>query len=113
MPTTLELPLDEAPPAAPAPRAILDAPAEELAAWLAALGQPPLRTKQLRRWLVAGRAESFDAMTDLPRELRTDLVADWIPFGTHIDRHLTSADGTQKLLMRLHDGRLIECVVIP
>jgi 23S rRNA (adenine2503-C2)-methyltransferase len=113
MATTLELPLDEAPPAAPAPRAILDAPPAELATWLSGRGQPPLRAKQLRRWLVAGRAESFETMTDLPRDLRAELAADWSPFGTHVARHLRSADGTQKLLLRLHDGRLIECVLIP
>lgn len=113
MPTAVELPLDEAPPAAPAPRAILDARPEELSTWLSGRGQPPLRVKQLRRWLVAGRAESFDAMTDLPRDLRAALVAEWSPFGTSVARHLTSGDGTQKLLLRLHDGRLVECVMIP
>jgi 23S rRNA (adenine2503-C2)-methyltransferase len=113
MPQTLELPLDDAPPAAPAPRAILDSKPDYLTAWLAARGQPPMRAKQLRRWLIAGRAESFDAMTDLPRDLRAELAAEWSPFGTQIERHLRSADGTQKLLLRLHDGRLIECVMIP
>src|SRR5690242_5820960 len=108
----VELPLDDAPPPAPSPRAVLDA-GDELAAWLAARGQPPLRAKQIRRWVVAGRAESFDAMTDLPRELRTQLAADWSPLGSHIVRHLRSSDGTQKLLLRLHDGGLIECVLIP
>src|SRR4029079_18174857 len=28
-------------------------------------------------------------------------------------RHQRSSDGTQKLLLRLHDGRLVECVLIP
>src|SRR5438105_2771753 len=108
----VELPLDDAPPAAPAPRAVLDA-GEALVAWLAGRGQPPLRAKQIRRWIVAGRAESFDTMTDLPRELRAELAAAWTPLGTQVARHLRSADGTQKLLLRLHDGGLIECVLIP
>src|SRR5581483_10723109 len=99
-------------PPAPSPRAVLDA-GDELAAWLAARGQPPLRAKQVRRWVVAGRAESFDAMTDLPRDLRTQIAADWSPLGSHVVRHLRSSDGTQKLLLRLHDGGLIECVLIP
>src|SRR4051812_23399125 len=113
MAPTLELPIDQAPPAAPAARAILDADPAALADWLAARGEKPLRARQLHRWLVAGRAESFDQMTDLPRDLRADLAADWTPFGTSVARHLTSSDGTQKLLLRLHDGRLIECVLIP
>jgi len=113
MTTTLELPLDQGPPAAPADRAILDASPDALAAWLAERGEKPLRARQLRRWLVAGRAESFDQMTDLPRDLRADLAADWTPFGTTIARRQVASDGTQKLLLRLHDGRLIECVLIP
>jgi 23S rRNA (adenine2503-C2)-methyltransferase len=113
MELTMEMALDEAPAAAPAPRAILDAKPDDLAAWLAVRDQPPLRVKQIRRWLIAGRAESFETMTDLPAGLRADLAADWMPFGTHVDRHLRSVDGTEKLLIRLHDGRLMECVLIP
>jgi 23S rRNA (adenine2503-C2)-methyltransferase len=110
---TLELPLDEAPGSTPSPRAFLDAKPDDLVAWLGAHDQPALRIKQIRRWLIAGRAESFDMMSDLPVALRTALAAEWSPFGTHVDRHLRSIDGTEKLLVRLHDGRLIECVLIP
>ena len=110
---TLELPIDEAPAAAPAARAILDAKPDDLIAWLAVRGQSPFRLKQIRRWLIAGRAESFETMTDLPTGLRAELVMDWTPFGTKVDRHVRSVDGTEKLLIRLHDGRLIECVLIP
>ncbi len=113
MELTMEKQLDEGPAAAPAERAILDAHPDDLVAWLAARGQPPLRVKQIRRWLIAGRAEAFDAMTDLPAALRGELAADWSPFGTRVDRKLRSTDGTEKLLIRLHDGRIIECVLIP
>jgi 23S rRNA (adenine2503-C2)-methyltransferase len=113
MELTMEWQLDQAPPAAPAARAILDADPAALTGWLAARGQTQMRAKQIRRWLIAGRAESFAEMTDLPATLRTNLVADWAPFGTTIERHLQSLDGTQKLLLRLHDGRMIECVLIP
>jgi len=112
MTATLDLPLALAPPSAPSPRAVLDAD-KELTAWLAERGQAPLRVKQIRRQIVANRAESFAAMTDLPLGLREELNRDWSPLGTQIERHLQSADGTQKLLLKLHDGRLIECVMIP
>src|SRR5262249_37196557 len=46
--------------------ALLDVAHEELWAWLQAHGQPPLRARQIRRWLIAGRAETFEQMTDLP-----------------------------------------------
>jgi 23S rRNA (adenine2503-C2)-methyltransferase len=93
-------------------RALLDVPRPELLAWLQAQGQPPLRARQVRRWLVAGRAESFEQMTDLPRPLRQALAAEFEPLGTRVARHRQAADGTHKLLLRLHDGQLIECVLI-
>jgi 23S rRNA (adenine2503-C2)-methyltransferase len=51
-------------------------------------------------------------MTDLPRPLRPELAASFVPLGTEVARHLTAADDTHKLLLRLQDGRLIECVLI-
>jgi 23S rRNA (adenine2503-C2)-methyltransferase len=93
-------------------QAILDSTPEQLRAWLQAHGEPPMRSRQIRRWLVAGRAESFEQMTDLPRDLRAALAGAFILLDTRISRHLQAADGTHKLLLRLHDGQLIECVLI-
>lgn len=81
-------------------------------AWLAERGQPGMRVKQLWRWVVAGRAEAFEQMTDLPLNLRQALVEEFVPLGTGIARHVESADGTHKLLLRLRDGQQIECVLI-
>jgi 23S rRNA (adenine2503-C2)-methyltransferase len=85
---------------------------EALLAWLQAHGQPPMRARQVRRWLIAGRAESFEQMTDLPKDLRTALSTEFAPLGSRIARHLEASDGTQKLLLRLHDDELIECVLL-
>ena len=51
-------------------------------------------------------------MTDLPLSLRRELAAAFVPLGSEIARHQESADGTHKLLLRLHDGQLVECVLI-
>src|SRR4051794_41088445 len=91
-------------------RGLLDLSDADLLAWLAARGQPALRARQLRRWIVVARATSFEQMTDLPRTLRDELVAEFTPLGTTIDRHLKSIDGTHKLLVRLRDGQHVECV---
>jgi 23S rRNA (adenine2503-C2)-methyltransferase len=93
-------------------RGPLDLTREELLAWLKAHGQPPMRARQLRRWLLAGRATSFEQMTDLPRGLREELAAEFAPLATAIDRHLVSRDGTHKLLLRLSDEQVIECVLL-
>jgi 23S rRNA (adenine2503-C2)-methyltransferase len=93
-------------------RALLDLTNDDLLAWLQANGQPRMRAGQVRRWIIAARAESFEQMTDLPRDLRARLAADFTPLGTQIVRHLQASDGTHKLLLRLLDGQLIECVLI-
>jgi 23S rRNA (adenine2503-C2)-methyltransferase len=92
--------------------ALLDQPADALRAWFAERGQPALRVKQVRRWILAGRTESFEQMSDLPRELRTELVQTYAPLGARVERHLVATDETHKLLLRLNDDRLIECVLI-
>jgi 23S rRNA (adenine2503-C2)-methyltransferase len=94
------------------PRPLLDVPPDELGAWLRARGQPPMRARQLRRWVLAGRVESFEGMTDLPRGLRQDLAAEFTPLGTRVAHHAASPDGTHKLLLRLRDGQSVECVLI-
>ncbi|VTT98274.1 50s rrna methyltransferase : Probable dual-specificity RNA methyltransferase RlmN OS=Singulisphaera acidiphila (strain ATCC BAA-1392 / DSM 18658 / VKM B-2454 / MOB10) GN=rlmN PE=3 SV=1: Radical_SAM [Gemmataceae bacterium] len=100
------------PPAAPLP-GILDVPAEGLRAWLAERRQPPMRVNQIRRQILANRAESFEAMSDLPKDLRADLAASFSVFSTRVERHLfAQSDDTHKLVLRLADDRMIECVLI-
>ena len=93
----IPLPTADAPPTLPA---LLELSPADLTAWLAERGQPPMRAKQIRRWVLAARATSFDQMTDLPKKLRDDLAASFSVFGTRVDRHLESADRTHKLLLR-------------
>lgn len=94
-------------------RAVLDTPPAEFASWLAEHRQPVMRARQIHRWLFAGRAQSFAEMTDLPASLRAELQAAFVPFGTRCVRRSDASDGTRKLLLRLSDGNLVECVMIP
>ena len=52
-------------------------------------------------------------MTDLPQALRASLAGRFRIHALTIDRRDVSSDGTQKLLVRLDDGRTIESVFIP
>ena len=81
-------------------------------AWLAEHGEKPLRARQLRRWVLVAGAESFEAMTDLPKRLRQDLGQAFVPLSTVVVRHLQADDGTHKLLVQMRDRRIIECVLI-
>jgi 23S rRNA (adenine2503-C2)-methyltransferase len=71
-----------------------------------------MRARQVRRWVLEGRATNFDEMSDLPKALRADLAAAFDVFGTRVERHLVASDDTHKLLLRTHDGHFIECVLI-
>jgi len=93
------------------PRHVLD-PSSGLAAWLGQRGQPAWRAAAIRRWLHGRRAASFADMTDLPRDLRADLDADFRIWTTTIAVHKRADDGTEKLLLQLADGQRIECVLL-
>jgi 23S rRNA (adenine2503-C2)-methyltransferase len=93
-------------------RALLELEPDELRTWLKRHGEPPMRARQMSRWLLRGRAESFEHMTDLPRALRENLASEFVVLGSRIARHLEAKDGTHKLLLRLHDDELIECVLL-
>jgi 23S rRNA (adenine2503-C2)-methyltransferase len=86
-----------------------DAP---LGSWLQDHGQPAWRAKAIRRWLFASRVESFEEMTDLPKGLRDGLAGAFTLWTTTIARHHQADDGTEKLLLQLHDGQRIECVML-
>ena len=91
---------------------VLDTPKGQLRDWLAQRGQPPMRIKQIHRWLLEGRAEQFEQMSDLPKGLRNELDSSFRAFATRVESHLQSSDATHKLLLRLPDDGMIECVLI-
>jgi 23S rRNA (adenine2503-C2)-methyltransferase len=86
---------------------------EELADFLEKRSAPSYRAKQITDWIYKKRVASFDAMTDLPSELRAQLAAEFDTPKTEVVRVLGSKDTTQKFLFRLRDQNLIESVLIP
>ena len=86
---------------------------DELEAHLASIGAPRFHARQIFQWIYRRGVEDFEAMTDLGRDLRTELARNLAlstPVVAGSDR---STDGTTKFLLRLADGRLIESVFIP
>lgn len=86
---------------------------EELAAFLAELGEPRYRADQVFRGLHGRRLASFDEMTDLPKALREKLNASATASTLIVESKYTSADGTRRFLMRTRDGNPVETVFIP
>ncbi len=91
---------------------LLDLQTSELARWIAERGYPKFRTQQITSWLLQRRAESFDAMSDLPKKLRNELETSFRLWTASVAAHQTSEDGTEKLLFQLADGGRIECVLL-
>ncbi len=85
----------------------------ELEAHLKAWGEPAYRAGQVLDWLYKRRAASWDAMTNLPKPLRTKLAENFSLRVLELVRKQGARDTTQKFLWRLGDGALIESVLIP
>jgi 23S rRNA (adenine2503-C2)-methyltransferase len=91
---------------------LLEQTLAELRDWFVAHGLPGYRAGQVWKWLLQKRAASFDEMTDLPAELRQQLHEQFQIWTTHVAEHRTAGDGTEKLLLELHDGERVECVLL-
>ena len=91
---------------------LLDLDEAQLAQWIAENGHPKFRVGQIRNWLFERRAQSFDDMSDLPKNLRNELNAAFRLWTVGINAHQTSDDGTEKLLIDLADGGRVECVLL-
>jgi len=93
-------------------RPVTDLTRAELAAWCEQHGQQPYRADQIRRWIFGKRVEAFEEMHDIPAALRTALVEEFRLYASTVVRHQVSRDGTEKLLLELHDGEHLECVLM-
>ncbi len=79
---------------------------------LVSAGHPRYRVGQIFEWIYPRRAESAEAMTNLPASLRTWLSDNYDFSATDPMGKKTASDITQKLLQKLRDGSLIETVII-
>ena len=86
---------------------------DQLAAALAALGEPPFRARQLWQWIYHHGVTDFAAMSNLSKALRAALAARHDLARLEIVQARESTDGTRKWLVRLADGHEIETVFIP
>ncbi len=85
----------------------------ELEAWLTAQGEKRFRANQIYEWLWQKGVHAFAEMTNLSKDLRQLLSNHFVINGIVEDKVQYSSDGTIKLRFRLHDGHLIESVLIP
>ena len=85
----------------------------ELESALEERGHARFHARQIFGWIYRRGVTEAGAMTDLSRELRATLAREFILTTPTLAHRETSADGTEKFLLRLADGRHIESVFIP
>ncbi|WP_430965954.1 23S rRNA (adenine(2503)-C(2))-methyltransferase RlmN [Spongiimicrobium sp. 2-473A-2-J] len=86
---------------------------EQLRAFFTAQGDQAFRGNQVYEWLWQKGAHSFDAMTNISKETRLLLDTNFVINHIKVDQMQRSKDGTIKNAVRLHDGLVVESVLIP
>lgn len=81
--------------------------------FIGSLGEPAYRAKQLFRGIQARRLQTFDEMTDLPKELRAKLAEAAVVSTLKLESRYLSTDGTRRYLFKTHDNFPVETVFIP
>ncbi len=80
--------------------------------YLVDMGEKPFRSSQLIEWIYRHKISSFDQITNMKKSFIETLKNDFVIDEFECVTHQKSADGTQKFLFRLHDGNLIETVLM-
>jgi 23S rRNA (adenine2503-C2)-methyltransferase len=95
------------------PQHLADLNAAERKAAVESLGHKGFRARQLSTHYFERLVESPQEMSDLPKSIRDDLVAKLLPQLLTPIRTLTADNGrTIKSVWRLHDGALVESVLM-
>lgn len=94
------------------PVCLSDLTQDRLAEYIASLGQPAFRAKQIYKWLHQKLVTDFSAMTDQPKALIEQLQQTCTIASPSIRRKQCSKDGTVKYLLQLADGNCIETVLM-
>ncbi len=81
--------------------------------YFGSIDEKAFRAKQVYEWLWLRHATSFEAMTNLSKDLRHKLEENFVLPAAKVDATQHSNDGTIKSRFRLHDNHLVEGVLIP
>ncbi|MGV8915939.1 MAG: 23S rRNA (adenine(2503)-C(2))-methyltransferase RlmN [Kaistella sp.] len=86
---------------------------DQLTEYFISLGEKPFRAKQVYDWLWSKNLHSIEEMTNLSKELRERISLEYFINPITVDELQRSTDGTIKNGVKLHDGLLVESVLIP
>jgi 23S rRNA (adenine2503-C2)-methyltransferase len=86
---------------------------EELKEFFAQHGEKAFRAVQVHEWLWKKSVKDFDLMTNISLSTRELLKEHFTINAIKVDNMQQSADGTIKNAVKLHDGLIVESVLIP
>ena len=86
---------------------------EQLREFFVSQGDKAFRGNQVYEWLWQKSAHSFDGMTNLSKITRGMLKDNFVINHIRVDQMQRSNDGTIKNAVQLHDGLIVESVLIP
>lgn len=86
---------------------------EELRAFFVSQNNKAFRGNQVYEWLWQKSVHSFEEMTNISKETRQMLQTHFVINHIKVDSLQRSNDGTVKNAVRLHDGLIVESVLIP
>lgn len=86
---------------------------DDLKQYLLELGQPAFRARQIEEWVWRRSCKDFAEMSNIPKDLREKLEEAFSIHQITVDDLQRSVDGTIKNGVKLHDGRVVESVLIP
>ena len=86
---------------------------EELKTEMESIGEKAFRAKQIYEWLHKKLVDDFSEMSNLSKALREKLDAQYeIRKVEMVTRQISKMDGTNKFLFCLHDGNMVESVLM-
>ena len=86
---------------------------KKLEIFFQSIGEEVFRAKQVYKWLWQKGVPSFEKMTNIPKSLRVSLNENFFINNILIYKQQKSKDGTIKNIVKLHDGLIVESVIIP
>ncbi|MEG0931563.1 23S rRNA (adenine(2503)-C(2))-methyltransferase RlmN [Algoriella sp.] len=85
----------------------------EIEEYFKEIGEKSFRAKQVYEWLWKKNAHQFDDMTNISKALREQIGETFQIQPVEVDLLQKSNDGTIKNAVKLHDGNIVESVLIP
>ena len=86
---------------------------DQLRDFFTSQGDKAFRGNQVYEWLWSKGAHQFEDMTNVSKETRAMLEQNFVINHIKVDTMQRSTDGTVKNAVRLHDGLIVESVLIP